>query len=233
MTAMTGTAIVTKAYQDCQRLARFATLTSDQQSDGLDRLNDLINLWQTQGIKLFLDYEHTVTLVAGQQMYSFRSGGDVNVTRPLEVKHASYWDSSSVSRPLNPISRQEWSSLPNRTQTGSVNEYFVEKLYDRLNLYLSQTPDATAATGTLRVVVRAQATNLTSIGAAVVFPAEWAMALRWGLADELSSGMPDSVQQRCQLRAQAYREALEAFEVENAEMYFQPDPRSAPASRFR
>lgn len=233
MTAMTATAIVTKAYQDCQRLARFASLVADQQTDALDRLNDIINLWQTQGLKLFLDYEHTVTLVASQGTYSFRSGGDVNVSRPLEVKHVSYWDSNSVSRPLHPISRQEWSSLSNRTQTGSVNQYFAEKLYDRLNLHLWNVPDSTAAAGTLRVVVRAQADNPATIGANVLFPPEWALALRWGLADELATGMPDAVQARCAQRARAYREALEDFDVENTETYFQPDQRGLTASRFR
>lgn len=230
---MTATAIVTKAYQDCQRLARFTALTADQQADGLDRLNDLINLWQTKGLKLFLDYEHTVDLVASQGTYSFRSGGDVSVSRPLEVKHVSFWDSSSVSRPLQPISRQEWSALSNRTQTGTVNQYFVEKLYDRLNLHLWNVPDATAAAGTLRVVVRAQADNPATIAANVLFPPEWAIALRWGLADELATGMPDAVQIRCAQRAKAYREALEDFDVEQAETYFQPDQRGLPASRFR
>lgn len=234
MTAMTATAIVTKAYQDAQRLARFASLSADQEADGLDRLNDIINLWQTQGMKLFLDVEHTVTLAASQQLYSFMTGGDVSVSRPLEVKFASYWDSDSNSRPLQPISRQEWMALSNRTTEGSVNQYFVETLYDRLNLYLWNTPDTTAATGTLRVVVRSQATNPALISSAVVFPPEWAIALRWGLADELASGMPDATQTRCQLRAQAYREALEAWDVENGtETYFQPDPRSAHYSRFR
>ena len=231
---MTATAIITKAYQDAQRLARFASLSSDQETDGLDRLNDIINLWQTQGMKLFLDSEHTVTLVASQQLYSFRTSGDVNVSRPLEVKFASYWDSDSNSRPLQPIAKQEWMSLSNRTTTGSPNQYFVDTLYDRLNLYLWPIPDSTAATGTLRVVVRAQATNPATIGATVVFPPEWAIALRWGLADELASGMPDATQTRCQLRAQAYREALEAWDVEHGtETYFQPDPRSAHYSRFR
>lgn len=235
MTSMVASSIITKAYQDAQKLARYASLSADQLADGLDRLNDLINLWQTQGLKLFLESETIVPLVAGQQLYSFMPGGTVDMARPLEVKEAAYWDSSSNARPLIGISREEWTRLSNRTATGSVNQYFVEKLYDRMNLYLWNIPDTTAATGTVHVVLRQQATNPATTSASVLFPPEWAIALRWGLADELSTGMPDSVQQRCQVRAQAYREALEAWDVENVETYFQPDTRTTnlQVSRFR
>lgn len=231
---MTATAIITKAYRDAQKLARGASLSSDQLTDGMEIMNDLINLWQTQGCKLFLETEETVTLTAGQQDYSFMTAGDVNISRPLEIKEAVYWDSSSNSRPLVKISREEWLRLPNRTATGSVNQYFPETLYDRLVLWLWNIPDATAAAGTVKVVLRNQATNVAAGSDNIRFPPEWAAALRWGLADELASGMPDPVVQRCQQRAAAYREALEAWDVEGAEVYFQPDARAQNnVSRFR
>lgn len=234
MTSMVASSIITKAYQDAQKLPRYGSLSADQLADGLDRLNDMINLWQTQGLKLFLESETIVTLVSGQQKYSFYPTGDVAMTKPLEVKDATYWDSGNSSRPLNSLSRQEWTELSARTIAGSVNSYFVEKLYDRINLYLWSVPDATAAAGTMHVILRNQASNPATTAASVLFPPEWAIALRWGLADELATGMPDSVQQRCQSRAVAYRAALEDWDVENVETYFQPDQRMVgQGSRFR
>lgn len=231
MTAMTAGALITKAYRDAQKLPRGATLSADQLSDGIDIMNDLVNLWQTQGLKLFLQTETVVTLVSGQQMYSFTPGGDVSIDRPLQIIEAAYWDQYSNSRPLLPISREEWTRLSNRTNTGSVNQYFAEKLYDRLNMYLWNIPDATAATGTVHAVLRNQATNVTVSADSPNFPPEWAIALRWGVADELTSGMPEAVQMRCQQRAQSYRAALEDWDVEDAETYFQPDPRSMASAR--
>lgn len=235
MTAMTASALITMGYRDAGKLAYGATLSAGQLSEGLDRLNDIINLWQTQGLKLFLETETVVTLVAGQQSYSFMPSGDVDMTRPLEVKFATYWDSNDVSRPLDAISRQEWTYLTNRTEQGSVNQYYVEKLYDRLNLYLWSVPDTTAATGTVHVVLRNQATNPAVVGDSTRFPPEWGMALRWAVADDLATGMPDSIVQRCSTRAESFRLALEAWDVEQAETYFQPDPRmqSMGASKFR
>lgn len=233
MTANTASGVITKAYQDAQKVAVGVTPSTAQLADGLDRLNDLINLYQTQGLKLFLETEQVVPLVVGQQMYSMMPGGDVNITRPLQVKEAAYWDANGNSRPLWPISRQEWTDLTTRSLQGSVNQYFVEKLYDRLNLYLWQVPDTTAATGTVHAVLRNQATNPAIVGDATRFPIEWVMALRWGLADDLASGMPDSVVMRCAQKAQFFKEQLEAWDVEDAETYFQPDIRVGMYSRNR
>lgn len=233
MTALTASALIIAGYRDAQKLARGATLPADLLTEGLDRLNDLINLWQSQGLKLFLDEELTVPLVAGKQLYSFRPLGDVAMPRPLLIKQAAYWESTDNSRPLIPISRQEWTHLSSRTAQGSVNQYFADKLADRLDLYLWQVPDTIAATGTIHVVVRKQAFNPVNLTDAVTFPPEWAIALRWGIADEVAFGQPEAVQARCQSRAQAYRQALEDWDVEDAETYFQPDPRAMSPSKFR
>lgn len=233
MTAMTGTGIVTKAYQDAQVLAKEASLSAAQQADGMDRLNDILNFLQTQGMKLFLDLEQAVTLVLDQQKYSLMPGGDVSIAKPLEVKQASYWDASDNSRDVDVISRQEWSMLSNRTASGSVNQVYAETLYDRINLYVWNIPDTTAATGTLKLVLRTQVTDLTAIGDTLLLPPEWALPLRWMLAEELSTGMPESVQNRCKRNAAMYKVALEDWDVENTETTFQPDTRYSTGSRFR
>jgi hypothetical protein len=234
MTALTATAIITAGYHDAQKVAVGASLTPAQMDIGLGRLNDLINLWQTQGLKLFLEEEVNVALVAAQQLYSMRPGGNVNINKPLQVKQATYWDSAGSIRPLNLLSRDEWTRLSNRTQQGSVNSFFAEKLYDRINLHLWHVPDATAATGSVKAVIRAQASNVLDASGSILFPPEWAIALRWGIADEVSFGMPEAIVAKCAARAKAFKDALEAWDVEEAESYFQPDPRNfGSGSRFR
>lgn len=233
MTSMTASAIITKAYQDAQRVARLVTPSSDQQTDGLDRLHDIVTLWQTQGLKLFLEQEVTVTLVEDQQTYSAMSGGDINVAHPLELKECVYWDSSDSARPLDIISRNEWAHLSDRTQTGSPTQVFAEKLYDRMNLRFWHIPDATAAEGTVKATFRIPSTNPATTAASVLFPSEWAIALRWALADELAAGMPEAVQTRCAQRAAVYKKMLEDWDVENDDTYFRPDEQFIHRSKFR
>ena len=66
------------------------------------------------------------------------------------------------------------------------------------------------------------------------FPLEWSMGLRWGLADELATGQPQAIMDRCERRATAYREKLEDWDVEDAPTSFAPDQRVTYAtSSFR
>lgn len=232
MTTNTAKAIIEKAYVDAGKVQRSGVPTPAQYLDGLDRLNDIINLEQTQGLKLWLETEQSVTLTSGKQMYSVLSGGDVDVTKPLRIKQASYADSSGSLRPLTPISREEWTRLANRSTSGSINQYFVEKLYDRLNVYLWNVPDATAATGTVRLVLHNQATNPAIISEGTAFPPEWVIFLRWALAEDLSTGMPEAIIQRCTGKTEIFRQKLEGWDVEDAPTYFQPETQWLTGSRF-
>jgi len=51
--------------------------------------------------------------------------------------------------------------------------------------------------------------------------------LRWALAADLSTGQPEAIQNRCMLFAEGYRQALEAWDVEDAPTQFTPDQRVA------
>lgn len=231
MTTNTAQAIIEKAFADSMKLPRGGTLTSVQLTDGLERLQDIVNLESTMGLKLFLETEASVTLVTGQQAYSFRPGGDVNIPRPLRVKDAVYVDSSGQSRSLIALGRTDWAQQPSRSTQGAVTQYFADRLYDRLNLYLWNTPDTSAATGTLRVTLHAAAATL-SLSLTTAFPPEWVMFLRWALAADLASGMPVEVIQRAEGKAAQFRSVLEGFDVEDAPTRLMPTYQQYSPSEF-
>lgn len=231
MTTNTASAIIAKAYADANKLSRGASPSATQLTDGLDRLNDILNIEQVRGLKLFLEFEAVVTLVAGQQTYSFMPGGSYSTARPTRITFAAYWDSSNNVTPLTVISRQEWATLTSRTTQGRPNQYFPERLYDRMNMHLWLVPDTQAATGTVRATIQTQATNPT-IGATTAFPIEWVMFLRWALAADLATGMPQEIIQRCEMKTREYREVLEGFDVEEAQTRFQPNYAMMQGSSF-
>jgi len=68
-------------------------------------------------------------------------------------------------------------------------------------------------------------TNFISVTETMNFPIEWRIALRWGLADELATGQPQAIMDRCQGRALAYRTMLEDWDVEDASTRFTADTR--------
>lgn len=219
--------IITEALVDACVIQRGITPDSDQLASGMNRLNDMFGVWQTQGLKLWLDTDIEIPLVVGQELYTVGPGGDVDMVKPLRVKQGYYIEQSSTSRrPLDPpLSRQEYKMLSNPLETGQPQQYYVDKQQNTLNIYIWQVPDAQAVLGEAHFIIAQTVTKVISLTEVVNFPEEWGMALRWGLAWDLCSGQPESVQKRCKDNAMMYKEMLEGWDVEDADTRFEIDER--------
>lgn len=228
---------ITYAMRDAGLLAEGDDPNGDQFAEYGQRLNDVVNYLGTQGLKLWTCSDVSIPLVAGTNMYSLGPLGTIVMTKPLRALQGYYNDATSptnpVRKPIYPISWQEWLTLSNVTTQGSISSYFVDKQQSTLNVYFWNTPDSiTAANGTCHLLLEGQLTNFTGITDTMTFPQEWFIALRWCLADEISSNQPQSIQARCQQRAEMYRRALEDWDVEDASTMFIIDPRMG-GSRFK
>lgn len=231
----TPTRVIKQALKDAGRLQTGQTPSADVYLDAQTRLVDLINFMQTQGLVLWLNSIQSVTLVAGTASYTLGPGGAISSTKPPRVLGGWYVASGGARRPLNPMAWSDYLSLGNLTSSGAVNSYFVDKQQSNLVVKFWQVPDATAATGTAELLVQRQATAWLELTDTIGFPVEWYMALRWSLADELSSGQPVVIMERNASKAAYFRAKLEDWDVEDAPTRFSPDSQmlAQGASRFR
>ena len=229
--------IISDAYFEAGKFREGQTANSEQLVSGMRRLTDLINLEQTQGLKLWLNVDTSITLTSGTGTYDLgptADGGTVNMTKPLRAIEAYYLDSTGNRRPLTPLSWDDYVRLSQVNQTGAINSYFVNKKQLVLSVFFWLIPDATAATGTAHLLLQTQVTNFISVTETMNFPIEWRMFLVWGLADILAVGQPQAIMDRCQQRAQMYRQMLEDWDVEDAPTQFTPDQRAqSNTGRFR
>jgi hypothetical protein len=222
----TAKRIIQMAYWDAGLVPEGEEPDSLRYANGMTRLNDLINLWQTRGLKLFLLQDVAVALTAGTALYTFGATGTVVMDKPLQILQGYYSDASGIRRPLIPIAWEEWTRLSQVTQVGAVSNFFEDKQALVVNVHLWPVPDTTAATGTVHFVFRTQASLMVSLTDNCGFPPEWYIALRWGLADELCTGQPQDIQQRCATRARMFLEDLESWDMEDAPTTFAPDTRA-------
>ncbi|MHB8413921.1 MAG: hypothetical protein ACYDB1_00805 [Acidiferrobacteraceae bacterium] len=203
--------------------------SGEQYADGISRLNQIITLEQTQGIKIWVQQQLVITLVAGTNNYPIKTGGSVNSPRPMRALEAFYVYNTDGSRiPLILISQDEWLNLPNvstgTANQGMISQFWPNKLQNELDINLWLTPDATtAANGTVLVWVQGPVTNFVGLTDAMNFPTEWGMWLHWALAADVATGQPDSVITRCEQRAERFRQMLEGWDVEDAATQFVPD----------
>lgn len=232
-------AIISDAYSDAGLLPELQDPTPEQLAKGLRRLRDLVIFLQTQGIKLWVQDDITVPLTAGTAAYTFMTGGSVSMDRPLRVLEAYYLlTANNTRRPLSVMSLNDYWTLGQAgtlaANRGTISQYLVEKLADRMRVTFWQCPNtAEAADGAVHLLMQTQITEVTSLTETMEFPPEWRMALRWGLANDLCTGQPQAVMDRCEKWATFYRTKLEDWDVEDAPTQFQPDPRGMIGGSFR
>lgn len=219
--------IIENAMENAVLLAEGDTPNSEQYAKYLVRLTDLINFWATQGLKLWTLTDLSVPLTAGQAKYTIGPSGNVVMPKPMREIQAYYLNSDSIRRPLYIISWDEYLRLSQVTQTGAINSVFVDKQQTQINVSCWLVPDADAATGTLHLLTQQQLTNPVTLTEALNFTSESFIALHWMLAAEICNSQPQAVIDRCTAMAATYRQALEAWDVEDAATQFQPDHRTA------
>jgi hypothetical protein len=222
----TAYGIIRDAMIDAGKLATGEEPDSEQLATYMRRLCDVINYFQTKGLKLFFNVEVTVTLIAGTSDYVLSTGATQYPTKPLRVLQGRIQTPQGETRPINPVSWEEWNRLPQFNE-GAVTAYFVDKQALTTTARFWNTPDASEALNVAILLVQEQAENPFNLELNVSFPQEWRMALRWGLADDICTGQPEVIMARCADRAQFYREELENWDVEDAPTMFAPDFRGA------
>lgn len=222
--------IIEDAYLDAGLIRQGQQLNSDQISKGMRRLTDVINLEQTQGLKLWLNFDLAVTLTANIGTYKLgptTDGGTVNMTKPMRVVEGYYLYANGTRQPLIPLSWDDYIRLSQVNTTGALNSYFVNKQQLTLDVFFWLIPDANAALGTGHILIQQQVTDFISCTETMNFPLEWRMFLRWALADDLATGQPEAIQAKCSQMMMKTQDMLENWDVEDAPTQFTPDPRAA------
>ena len=227
----TALRLVKRAYMETGLLELGADPNSEQLAIGMERLNDLINVWQTQGLRLWVEEDLAIPLIANQYLYPLTQVLNGITSKPLRVKEGYFLytpgnPSGQTMYPLIPMARNDWDTVGTRNSPGTVTSYYADKQPSVLNINLWQAPSVSFATqGQVHLIIQQQQTNSVQLTDQMVFPQEWFLALLWGLADELAGGQPQSIMDRCTGRALQYRTALENWDVEDAPTQFQPDSR--------
>jgi len=228
--------IIADAMVDAGLLQKGSRPDSEDLAVNMRRLNDIINLWQTQGLKLFLQEDVVVPLVIGQTQYVLGpSGPAVVMARPPRILQGFIVDPTNIRRPLVLISRDEWERLSQVTgNNGQINSFMVDKQAMQTNLNLWPAPDSVEVLNTASFLMQIQASNPLALTDQIGFPQEWRIALRWGLADDICTGQPQTIMDRCEKNAKKYRDALEDWDVEDAPTFFNVDSRFYQSGgRFR
>lgn len=208
---------------------------SQQVLDTIDALDMMLKSWQTEGY-LWLKKFIYVTLVAAQNSYDIGAAStdlvhmDVAAAtdylqRPVRVFFPVRYATDGTETPLGePLSRSDWSNLPNKTTTGTVVKVYYDPQIAMGKLYVWPTP-LTGVTDKIKMTVERAIEDVGADDSTYDLPPEALRMLKYNLALEISPeySLPPKQFLIIKDAAQSLKMAFDGLQRDNTSVYFQPD----------
>lgn len=174
--------IIKRALRLVGALAQGETPTINQVNEAATSLNGLVKAWAADGMPLWAITEMTLTLVAGQTVYT--------VTNPKPLKVLQAWNhnvTSNVDIPMRIITQAEYNVLGNKTSAGNPIQVYYSPNRDNGDFHLFPVPTTVEqAANTLHYVCQIPFQDFNASTDAPDFPQEWYDAVTYGLATRLA-----------------------------------------------
>lgn len=121
---MTALTLITSALRSIGVAATGETLTSDEATDGLARLNEWIDAMGAEGLTIFKQLRTAHTLTATTASYTIGTGGVINIARPVQIDRANLVIDTAATTPTEvPIAvftDQQWAAISQKTLTAAL-----------------------------------------------------------------------------------------------------------------
>jgi len=218
--------IITEALEYCGVITVGETPSANHVTSCARTLNMLIKAWQADGLQLFRRKDYSITLVAGDNSYSFGSGGDVTEV-PTRILYAYVRDTSNVDVELTPMSDTEYLQMSNKTTTGTVNSYYYDYQGPTATIKFWPTP-VTGVTDVVRLRGERPIYDFDASSDDADVPNYYFLALSYGLAQALITkfGVDEMQAQRIERLATVYKNEALSYDVEyNTSLQLQPNMR--------
>jgi hypothetical protein len=140
---------------------------------------------------------------------------------PTDILLMNRKDTSNNETPMTPMTVQEWHEIGKKTSTGSPQKYYFERRKDEMRLWLNCVPATT--TDVLFMVVLMPIEDFDANTDNPDFPREWFQALSSNLALLICPKFGKPITQDLKFLADQSLAIAQTFELENADISFEPD----------
>jgi len=223
-----GSQIVTDAYLVCGGIDIEAAPSAAQYALALRMLNRMIKQWQTRGVMLSFFKDVTFTLTSGVGSYVVGTGQtppNIATSRPMRVISANRKDSSGNETEMTIISREDYSRLSDKANTGIPTQLYYDRQATSGTIYVWPVPSD--STSTAIITIERQVEIFVDDGDTPDFPVETELALVYGLAGILCGPLTIPLQEAQIIKAEALNYFNQALmtDQETTGFFFQPDRR--------
>ena len=189
----TAQTIVDQALRSIGAIATGETPSSNERSDGLAALQDLIASWGAEGIVIpYLNERQELTLTADTSAYTIGSGGDFNTTRPIQIVGATGKGGSNLEHTYRIIDATRYRKTGLKSTGGDPYWLWYNPVFPLGEIKIYPTPSSAY---TLYLDSLDPITEPSALATNVQLPEGYNRALRFNLAIDLSAEyeVPDSI----------------------------------------
>ncbi len=96
MAMTTAADLIRGALKELRAIGQGETPTAEEMSDGLDRLNMMLESWSLDRLYVYTEAQDAIPLVVGKNAYTWGTGGDIPSSRPVRLIDAYTRDAASI-----------------------------------------------------------------------------------------------------------------------------------------
>ena len=179
----TALQLITGSMRLIEAVESGETPTTDEQTDALAVLNQLLESWSIQGLAVYRREFSPYVTVASQSSYVIGTGEEWDGARPTAINDA-YVTIDGYDYGLRVLNDSEYAAEPSKTLESSIPEsIYYDPAYPDGRVYVVPVPDAAL---TITLVHDDEFTSLSSVSTALSMPPGYERALRYALAVELA-----------------------------------------------
>ncbi len=179
----TALGIIKRSMRLIGALGSGETPTAEEESDGLDALNGLLDSWWNDSLAVYQIAKGTYTWASGQATRTIGSGGDFDTTRPVRIDSAEQ-TLNSIDYHIDLISNRQYQGIPDKTTQSTIARYLYSDSGNPLTtLYIWPVPSANM---TLNLYTWTQIESFATGGETVVLPPGYRRALEYNLAVDIA-----------------------------------------------
>lgn len=115
------------------------TPSAEEINDGLTTLNALLDTLWNENLMVYTHTESSFVLTAGDGVYTIGTGGDINVSRPRDIRSA-YVRYGDVDYQLEMLADEDYESIPIKTISGIPSRLYYEQAYPLGTIHLFPYP---------------------------------------------------------------------------------------------
>ena len=203
----TAADFITKALRLLSVIDQIEPAEPEMLSDGFDVLQEMIDNWRTHRQLIVVSSPERHQLVSAQSVYTIGEGGNFNQARPMRIERWSIIPVRGASPELElpfrrPLTLAEWQRIQIKSTPGPYPTalYYDQGFINGLGkVYVVPVPNV----GTVDVILYSPTPleGFATLATRYIFPAGFAMAIRYNLAVELSANYPGSLTERVERKA--------------------------------